>query len=223
MLARRHSFPTDASPQAGRHRCRAARWCSREWYSPGILAQSNRPAWGGARHRGCREASAKASFSSRWVRIFSITTRSSMQARACPASVASALGMIFTAPPHSRQISMSISPRAPTFGEHPLKTLRLYALWVQLIDARRSAGVCSSPASVAFGLFTLPRLAGVTNARCWLLGANTPWKGVRLTRGLGTRAATRAMKSNGSKITNVRGPITVRCLELVPDIAIWRQ
>ncbi len=30
-------------------------------------------------------------------------------------------------------------------------------------------------------------------ARDRLLGANTPWKRVRLTRGLGTRAASRAM------------------------------
>jgi hypothetical protein len=122
-----------------------------------------------------------------------MTAASSMQA------------MIFTAPPHSRQVSMSISPEAPTFGEHPLKTSPpgAYFWCAQLIDARRSAGVCSSPASVAFGLFPLPRLAGVTNARCWLFGANTPWKRVRLTRGLGTRAASRAIKSNGSKMTCV--------------------
>ena len=47
------------------------------------------------------------------------------------------------------------------------------------------------------------RLAGVTRARYLLLGANTPWKRVRLTRGLGTRAANRAIKSNGSKMTCV--------------------
>ena len=44
------------------------------------------------------------------------------------------------------------------------------------------------------------RLAGVTAARCLLFGANTPWKRVRLTRGLGTNAAKRAMKSSGSHI-----------------------
>jgi hypothetical protein len=65
----------------------------------------------GARQRGHREASAQAPFSSRWVRIFSITTGSSMQA------------MILTAPPHSRQVSMStLNTRlrrplqGPTFG-----------------------------------------------------------------------------------------------------------
>ena len=45
------------------------------------------------------------------------------------------------------------------------------------------------------------RVAGVTRARRWLFGANTPWKRVKLVRGLGTNAASRAMKSNGSKIT----------------------
>ena len=49
----------------------------------------------------------------------------------------------------------------------------------------------------------LPRLAGVTRERCLLFGANTPWKRVRFTRGLGTRAASRAMKSSGSKMTCV--------------------
>ena len=49
----------------------------------------------------------------------------------------------------------------------------------------------------------LPRLAGVTSARCWLLGVKTPWQRVRLTRSLGTRAANLAMKSKGSNMTCV--------------------
>ena len=49
----------------------------------------------------------------------------------------------------------------------------------------------------------LPRLAGVSPARCWLLGAKTPWKRVRLMRGLRTRAANLAMKSKGSNMTCV--------------------
>ena len=36
-----------------------------------------------------------------------------------------------------------------------------------------------------------------------LLGANTPWKRVRWTLGFGTRAASRAIKSSGSKMTCV--------------------
>ena len=67
---------------------------------------------------GRRPAGAGVSFSCRSASIFSITTGSSMQA------------MILTAPPHSRQVSISI-----------LNTrLRRCA---QLIDARRSAGVSS--------------------------------------------------------------------------------
>ncbi len=42
----------------------------------------------------------------------------------------------------------------------------------QLIEARRCAGV-DGP-SVTLALLPLPRFAGVTNARCLLLGANTP-------------------------------------------------
>ena len=57
-------------------------------------AQSNRPVWGGARHGGRRETSGEAPFASRWVRIFSITTESSMQA------------MILTAPPQAGQVSI---------------------------------------------------------------------------------------------------------------------
>lgn len=49
----------------------------------------------------------------------------------------------------------------------------------------------------------MPRLSGVTRARCLRFGANTPWKRVRLILGLGTRAASRAMKSSGSKMTCV--------------------
>ena len=71
------------------------------------------------------------------------------------------------------------------------------------IAARRSAAVFSCPSWEALGLAPLPRFAGVTDARCWLFGANTPWKRVRFTRGFGTRAASRAMKSSGWKMTCV--------------------
>ena len=69
--------------------------------------------------------------------------------------------------------------------------------------ARRSAGVGSSGAGDALALLPLPRLAGVTRARCALLEANTPWNRVKLARGLGTKATSRAMKSSGSKMTCV--------------------
>ena len=76
--------------------------------------------------------------------------------------------------------------------EYPLQAQRL-----KLMAARRSAGVVSSGTSDALALLPLPRLAGVTRARCALLGANTPWNRVRLTLGLGTSATSRAMKSSG--------------------------
>lgn len=48
-----------------------------------------------------------------------------------------------------------------------------------------------------------PLPEGVTSARQRWFGANTPWYLVWFTRGLGTSAARRAMKSKGSKTTCV--------------------
>lgn len=81
--------------------------------------------------------------------------------------------------------------------EHPLEPLR---------PGRRGAALgwrWLLSFIVAWHLLPLPRFAGVTRARCLLLGANTSWKRMRLTRGLRTKAASRAMKSSGSKITCV--------------------
>jgi len=55
----------------------------------------------------------------------------------------------------------------------------------QVMTTWRSAGVRSVRASAVLGLRPLPRPAGVISARWLELGANTPWKRVRLTRGLG--------------------------------------
>lgn len=46
----------------------------------------------------------------------------------------------------------------------------------QVFDARLFAGVLSRPSSDALGLAPIPNFAGVTRARCLLLGANTPDK-----------------------------------------------
>jgi hypothetical protein len=125
-------------------------------------------------------------FFSRCASICFITAGSSILARACPVSTANALGITLTVPPHSSQVVISI-----------LNTrLRRCA---QVIAACCSTGDRSSP--FIWRLALLPRFDGVTRARCLLFGANTPWKRVRLALGLGTRAASRAMKSNGSKIT----------------------
>ena len=128
------------------------------WVLVWLSSQSNKLPGGGARHGGNGEASTEGSgaFLSRWLRIFSITTGSSMHA------------MILSAPPQARQVAMSM----------PKTRIRRCA---QVIAARRSAGVGSCPSSVAWRLLPLPRFAGVTKARCWLFGANTPWK--RVNRG----------------------------------------
>ena len=66
--------------------------------------------------------------------------------------------MIFTAPPHSRQVAMSISPKAPTSGEHPLETgpPGAYFCCAQLIDARRSAGFVPGPPRSLWVCFPSP-------------------------------------------------------------------
>ena len=75
----------------------------------------------------------------------------------------------------------------------------------------------------------LPRLAGVTRARYLLLGAKTPWKRVKLTLGLGTRATSLEIKSNGSNMTWVvplcQGVRLKRLLlvQLIADLAISGQ
>ena len=69
--------------------------------------------------------------------------------------------IILTIPPQASQISMSM-----------LNTR--FKRCAQVMAARRSAGVVSSGTSDAPALLPLPRLAGVTCARCALLGANTP-------------------------------------------------
>ena len=56
--------------------------------------------------------------------------------------------------------------------------------FAQAVEALFSAGVWSV-SSGDWVFLHLPRLAGVTSARYLLLGANTPWKRVRLTLGLG--------------------------------------
>ncbi len=90
--------------------------------------------------------------------------------------------MIRPTPPQSEQVSMSM-----------LNTQ--YRRCDGVIGARRLAGVGSTGSAVIQCRPPLLRLARVTRPRYWLLGANTPWKGVRLTWGLGTKVTSRAMKA----------------------------
>ena len=93
--------------------------------------------------------------------------------------------MNLTAPPHCSHTSISI------------RNTRL----------RRRAQViarCFSAAGSGFAAARrVPRPAGVISARQCEFGANTPWNRVRFTRGRGTNAARRAMKSSGSNKTCV--------------------
>jgi len=98
---------------------------------------------------------------------------------------ASMLAMRRKGPPHCRQISMSM-----------VKT-RLKRC-VQLIARCRSVAA-AAPRSAA----AAARVPGTICARSGLAGANAPWYRVRCARGFGTNAASRAIRSSGSKITCV--------------------
>jgi len=120
----------------------------------------------------------------------------------------SILAIMRTSPPHLSQVSTSI-----------LKTR--FNRFAHVIEARFSAGVWSA-SSADWVFLRLPRLAGVTLARYLLFGANTPWKRVRLTLGLGTSETNLAIKSNGSNITWVvplRQGVRLKRLLLVQLIA----
>jgi hypothetical protein len=68
--------------------------------------------------------------------------------------------------------------------------------FAQVIEARFSAGVWSTSLA-GWRFLSLPRPAGVTFERYLLLGANTPWKRVRLTLGLGISETNLDIKSSG--------------------------
>ncbi len=91
--------------------------------------------------------------------------------------------MILTWPPQLLQVSMSMLKtrfrRCAQVAALAHPCARGISASMHVMAARRSAGVRSSVAA-ALALLPLPRLAGVTRARCALLGANTPWKRVRL-------------------------------------------
>ncbi len=102
--------------------------------------QSNNSAWGGARTCGNRPVPAEATFSFRWVSIFSMTTGSRMRA------------ITLTPPPHALHCDFSGISRC-----------------TRVMAARCLTGIFSCPSSYAQNLLPLPLLAGVINARCSLL------------------------------------------------------
>ena len=104
---------------------------------------------------------------------------------------------------HHRLFDAGNDPDHPATGSAALDVDAKYALQalrLKLIEARRSAGVGASESPLEGRWLPLPRLAGVTCARYRLWGTNTPQvdPGLRL-----PEPASRAMKSNGSKMTCV--------------------
>ena len=95
MVRRRRRFGTNSDGQAERCRGAPMRSAPVVWVGWEAVDQ-NQPACGGAREGGNREGAARASLVSGWVRIFLITSGSSMQA------------MIRSAPPQAGQVSMSM-------------------------------------------------------------------------------------------------------------------
>src|SRR5215210_3222109 len=110
--------------------------------------------------------------------------------------------MTLTAPPHRLQVSMSI-----------LNTHR--RRWAQVLAAWRCAGVLSSATA-------WPRRAGVTCCRQRLLRAKTPWKRVKLTRGLGHHGG-----QAGDEVKRFQDDVgcvvSIRRLELIANIPLWGQ
>ena len=203
MVRRRRRFGTDSDGQAERCRGAPMRSAPVVWVGWEAVDQ-NQPACGGAREGGNREGAARASLVSRWVRgvvqgctgygpkdgIFLITAGSSMQA------------MIRSAPPQAGQVSMSMPKTRFSRCAHVIAMDGMYAGF-----AGAKTGHCCSAFRwrfllsllEGFGFGSLPPLpwchrgATSTVAPRGHKGANTPWKRVKLTRGLGTRAASRAM------------------------------
>jgi hypothetical protein len=121
--------------------------------------------------------------------VFRITVAVTAQLMAQPKRIhPGATASDRTDPPQAGQVSMSM----------PKTRSRRCA---RFIAARPSAGAGSSGPAVD------ARCPPASLGRCHpravylLLGANTPWKRGRLTRGFGTSAANRATKSSGSKMT----------------------
>jgi hypothetical protein len=83
--------------------------------------------------------------------------------------------MTFMAPPQALQVSMSILKTRLSCCAQVIAMDGMYAGFAGAKTGHRRsrcAGVAGSSATLT--LLPLPRFAGVTNARCLLLGANTP-------------------------------------------------
>jgi len=169
-----------------------------------VVVQSNKPACGGPREGGNRAGAVEASLVSRWVRgvvqrcivygpedgIFLITSASWIQA------------MIRSAPPQAGQVSMSMPKTRFSRCAQVNAMEGMYAGFAGAKTGHRGPTFHRRFLLFlleGFGLGALPpfrrchRGAVSTVAPRGHKGANTPWKRVKFTLGLGTRAASRAM------------------------------
>ena len=140
-----------------------------------------------------------------------ITAGSSILAMTCmdalmPRAHGCAGAATLTAPPQVSQVVISMSPKAPTFGENPFQALCLYALGCR--SSRRDVlRLCSHLfycfPSACCPCHVLPVLSVPTGHKGTVLAIRCEHavESSQVNPGLRHQGASRAMKSSGSKMT----------------------
>ncbi len=124
--------------------------------------------------------------------------------------------MILAAPPHSRQVSMSISPKAPTVGEYALETLRP-------AHRRRSFGaglvlrvICG------LGVIAFAPLRGRDEGAVFAVRRKHAVESCQVHSGFGHQRRQLCNEVQRLK-DDMRRAVPVRCLQLVAHVAVRRQ
>ena len=159
--------------------------------------------------------------------------------RACPVSAANALGITagssilaitLTALPHASQVDISISPKAPTFGEYSFQTLSLYALGCsssrhaapqEMAHRRLSGAWCSC----------LVLLVLLGHDACYSDGPAPLCPAGAGEHAVESSQVSPGLRHQGSKPSHeiqwleddVGSAIPIRCLQLIADVADWRK
>jgi len=196
--------PANSRLLANRDPVASAQCSNHRWYGNASLNQPNRLDCGGARLSGNRGATRADNLSSMYVRIFLMTTGSSMQA------------MTLAVPPQTRHVSTSISPKAPTFGEYPLQTLgpghrRMALNWRFLI-----LDICS------FRFATLAPLCRCHQRTVFAVRGEYTVKTCQIDSGLGHQCGQLGNKIHRLK-DHVGGAIAIRRFQLISNLALIRQ